>query len=63
MPRIASACGFERPELLTRAFRRELKTTPSAFRKEHRRERLAQVSADSDGARDGPPRGIRRLRD
>jgi LacI family transcriptional regulator len=63
MPRVASACGFERPELLTRAFRRELKTTPSAFRKEHRRERLAQVSADSDGASDGAARAARRLRD
>lgn len=40
MPRVASACGFERPELLTRAFRRELNTTPSAFRKQHLRERI-----------------------
>jgi AraC-like DNA-binding protein len=39
MPRIANSCGFERSELLTRAFRRELKTTPSAFRKRHLRER------------------------
>jgi LacI family transcriptional regulator len=62
MPRIASACGFERPELLTRAFRRELKTTPSAFRKEHRRERLAEASADSDGITDGASR-VRRFRD
>jgi len=31
--RIARACGFGRPELLTRAFRRELRTTPSDFRK------------------------------
>lgn len=31
--RIAAACGFDRPELLTRAFRKELKTTPSDFRK------------------------------
>ena len=31
--RIAAACGFDRPELLTRAFRRELKATPSEFRK------------------------------
>lgn len=44
MPRIASACGFDRPELLTRAFRRELKTTPSAFRKQHMRERMASGS-------------------
>jgi LacI family transcriptional regulator len=35
MPRIASAVGFVRPELLTRAFRRELGTTPSEFRKRH----------------------------
>jgi LacI family transcriptional regulator len=39
MPRIATAAGFERPELLTRAFRRELSTTPSEFRKLHLRER------------------------
>lgn len=31
--KIATACGFDRPELLTRAFRRELKSTPSEFRK------------------------------
>ena len=31
--RIAATCGFDRPELLTRAFRRELKSTPSEFRK------------------------------
>lgn len=31
--KIAASCGFDRPELLTRAFRRELKTTPSEFRK------------------------------
>lgn len=31
--KIATACGFDRPELLTRAFRRELKATPSQFRK------------------------------
>lgn len=35
MPRIASAVGFLRPELLTRAFHRELGTTPSEFRKRH----------------------------
>ncbi|MEX0611026.1 MAG: DNA-binding transcriptional regulator [Pirellulales bacterium] len=35
MPRIAAAVGFVRPELLTRAFRRELGTTPSEFRKRH----------------------------
>jgi AraC-like DNA-binding protein len=35
MPRIATAVGFVRPELLTRAFRRELGTTPSEFRKRH----------------------------
>lgn len=31
--RIASKCGFDRPELLTRAFRREVQTTPSEFRR------------------------------
>ncbi|QDT67808.1 Xylose operon regulatory protein [Planctomycetes bacterium MalM25] len=31
--RIASQCGFDRPELLTRAFRRELQATPSDFRR------------------------------
>lgn len=35
LPRIASACGFERPELLTRTFRRELNQTPSEFRRQH----------------------------
>jgi LacI family transcriptional regulator len=39
MPRVARTAGFERPELLTRAFRRELGTTPSMFRKRHWRER------------------------
>jgi LacI family transcriptional regulator len=37
MPRIASAVGFALPELLTRAFRRELGITPSEFRKRHLR--------------------------
>jgi AraC-like DNA-binding protein len=49
MPRIALACGFERPELLTRAFRRELRTTPSDFRKQHLKDRQEQ-SASEDGA-------------
>ncbi len=31
--KIATISGFDRPELLTRAFRRELRSTPSAFRK------------------------------
>lgn len=39
--RIASACGFDRPELLTRAFRRELDTTPSKFRKRGARSTVA----------------------
>jgi LacI family transcriptional regulator len=39
MPRIAAAVGFDRAELLTRAFRRELSITPSEFRKKHVRER------------------------
>lgn len=39
MPRIARAVGFDRPELLTRAFRRELSITPSEFRRTHQKER------------------------
>lgn len=35
--KIATDCGFDRPELLTRAFRRELKSTPSEFRKRCKR--------------------------
>lgn len=31
--KIAIACGFDRPELLTRAFRLELEATPTQFRK------------------------------
>ncbi|MBX3435341.1 MAG: DNA-binding transcriptional regulator [Pirellulales bacterium] len=38
MPKIAAAVGFDRPELLTRAFRRELNTTPSEFRRRHHRD-------------------------
>lgn len=37
MPKIAAACGFERPELLTRAVRRELNVTPSEFRRQYQR--------------------------
>jgi LacI family transcriptional regulator len=40
MPRIAAACGFERPELLTRAFRRELSVTPTEFRRQYLTGRL-----------------------
>jgi len=58
MPRIAAACGFERSELLTRAFRRELKTTPSAFRKQHLKDRQEQAASE-DGA---SPRSLRRAR-
>jgi LacI family transcriptional regulator len=54
MPRIAMACGFERPELLTR----ELKTTPSSFRKQHRKDRQEE-SGSGDGS---PPRFLRRTR-
>lgn len=54
MPRIATAAGFERPELLTRAFRRELSTTPSEFRKKHLRERkLASAATREGNARNG----------
>lgn len=35
MPRVASASGFDGPEVMTRVFRRELGTTPSEFRKQH----------------------------
>ncbi|MFO0790982.1 MAG: DNA-binding transcriptional regulator [Pirellulales bacterium] len=35
MPRIASAVGFALPELMTRAFHRELGMAPSEFRKRH----------------------------
>jgi LacI family transcriptional regulator len=42
--RIASLCGFDRPELLTRAFRRELRATPTEFRK-----RVAtRIASDQD---------------
>ncbi len=43
--KIAGACGFDRPELMTRAFRRELQATPSQFRKRHR----AHVAESSGG--------------
>ena len=59
MPRIAAACGFERPELMARAFRRELKTTPSEFRRRVSRERQS-VSTQLHGAptaRFQPPDG------
>jgi LacI family transcriptional regulator len=48
MPRIAAATGFDRPELLSRAFRRELNTTPSDFRKRYHRSRQATDSGQSD---------------
>jgi LacI family transcriptional regulator len=47
MPKIATACGFERPELMTRAFRRELKTTPSEFRRQHARERQSVAPVET----------------
>ena len=48
MPRIAVTCGFERPELLTRAFQRELEMTPSEFRRQHLMGRLgADMARDS----------------
>lgn len=50
MPRIAAACGFERPELLARAFRRELGTTPSDFRRKHLAERYANLGPTVDRA-------------
>lgn len=44
---IDNACGFDRPELLTRAFRREFKTTPSEFRKRVSHRLLGNYSNDS----------------
>ncbi|MEQ8848037.1 DNA-binding transcriptional regulator [Botrimarina sp.] len=41
--KVASVCGFDRPELLTRAFRRELSATPSAFRR-----RVSQSKAEGN---------------
>jgi transcriptional regulator GlxA family with amidase domain len=52
MPRIAAACGFDRPELMTRAFRRELKTTPSEFRRRVSRDRQT-VAAPVRGLANG----------
>ncbi|MCA9233950.1 MAG: DNA-binding transcriptional regulator [Planctomycetales bacterium] len=48
MPKIASTVGFERPELLTRAFRRELDTTPSEFRRQHHRHHVARPAAAAE---------------
>jgi LacI family transcriptional regulator len=45
MPRIARAVGFDRPELLTRAFRRELSITPSEFRRKHQKERKLMAAS------------------
>lgn len=52
MPKIASACGFDRPELLTRAFRRELDMTPSQFRKQSVKKRQEETlfPGGDDGA-------------
>ena len=50
MPKIASACGFERPELLTRAFRREMNMTPSEFRKKSMKNQQSIATSDSSGA-------------
>jgi LacI family transcriptional regulator len=33
MPQIASACGFQQPEVFTRTFRRETGQTPTSFRR------------------------------
>jgi LacI family transcriptional regulator len=57
MPRIAVACGFERPELMTRAFRRELKTTPSEFRKQHVKNRREASMLRTDAAHGESPVG------
>ena len=50
MPKIASACGFDRPELLTRAFRRELDITPSQFRKQFLRSQQSEVVSNRDSS-------------
>lgn len=36
IPRVAAASGFNHPEVMTRVFRRELGTTPTAYRRRHR---------------------------
>lgn len=41
MPQIASACGFNQPEVFTRTFGRETGVTPTAFRKQARGSRVA----------------------
>ena len=48
MPKIAVACGFERPELLTRALRRDLNITPSECRRRHQRSRKALSASESE---------------
>jgi LacI family transcriptional regulator len=55
MPRIATAAGFDRPELLSRAFRRELNTTPSDFRKKYHRSRDSQGSLPRSPDDRAPP--------
>jgi LacI family transcriptional regulator len=45
MPKIAVSCGFDRPELLARAFRKELGMSPSEFRKQHLGGRRSAESA------------------
>jgi LacI family transcriptional regulator len=52
MPRIAAASGFDRPELMARAFRRELRTTPSEFRRQYARRRV-DAADEPGGARAG----------
>lgn len=52
MPRIAAAAGFVLPELLTRAFRRELGVTPSEFRRRHLHGQRTSVTANSSEAKD-----------
>lgn len=51
MPKIAVETGFDRPELLTRAFRRELKTTPSEFRRRHFRDNAKSEQSETQNRR------------
>lgn len=51
MPRIAAAVGFALPELMTRAFHRELGMAPSEFRKRHLHwQRTSKGSVDKNSA-------------
>jgi LacI family transcriptional regulator len=55
MPEIAVACGLERSEMLTRAFRRELNTTPTRFRRQHQRKPSHDAGHVEKSSRTPPP--------